>query len=108
MHFLLIVGGAQHAFQLPVRIDPVFKILNGRRRSAYERQESAGKDRAQAERVAWRQLYRWAQAQLALVDAGMAAAREIFLPYLLDHEGRTVYEIFEEKRFKALPPAKEA
>lgn len=108
MHFLLVVGGASHAFRLPVRVDPVFQIFNGRRRFPQDRTANAAKDRAQAERVAWRQLYRWVQAQLALVDAGMAATREVFLPYLVDHAGQTVYELFEESRFKALPPAQEA
>lgn len=108
MHFVLLVAGQAHPFKMPVRTEPVFKILNGRRRSSWERANNADRDHAQAERVAWRQLLRWVMAQLAMVDAGMAAAREVFLPYLVDQEGKTVYELFEASRFKALPPAMEA
>ena len=108
MRFLLIVNGVQHAFRMPVRSGPIFKILNGRRKSAYDRQVNATKDREQSERVAWRQLLRWTQAQMALLDCGMAAAAEVYLPYLIDNDGHTVYELFEESRFRALPEAKEA
>jgi hypothetical protein len=108
MRFLLLVNGAQHAFRMPVRSAPIFKILNGRRKSTHDRQVNAAKDREQSERVAWRQLLRWTQAQMALLDCGMAAAAEVYLPYLIDHEGHTVYELFEESRYKALPEAKGA
>lgn len=108
MHFTLVVDGASHAFKMPVRTEPVFQILNGRRRLSYDRVNSADKDRAQAERVAWRQLLMWTKAQLCMLEAGMAHAREIFLPYLLDRGGQTVFELFEASRFKALPAAKEA
>ena len=80
MCFVLIVEGVAHPFKMPVRTEPVFALLNGRRKFTYDRVNSAAKDRAQAERVAWRQLLRWVQAQLALVGAGMAATREVFLP----------------------------
>ena len=108
MHFALIVGGVLHPFKLPVRTEPVFQILNGRRKFSYDRVNMADKDRAQSERVAWRQLLMWTKAQLCMLDAGMAQAREIFLPYLLDRSGQTVFELFEESRFKALPAAREA
>jgi hypothetical protein len=65
--------------------------------------EAGYRVREQAERVAWRQLLRWAQAQLAMIETGMAAAEEVFLPYLQEPSGRTVYEVFAESRFKALP-----
>src|SRR5206468_12534642 len=39
-------------FQLPARIEPIFKIINGRRIEPWAHKD---KDMAQAERTAWRQ-----------------------------------------------------
>ena len=53
----------------------------------------------QAERVAWRILKDWVEAQMALLDIGMVRFEEIFLPYIETKNGRTVYERLEEKQF---------
>ena len=83
-------------------------LLNGRRKSAYDRQVNATKDREQSERVAW-PVTQMDPGVMALLDCGMAAAAEVYLPYLIDNGvGHTVYELFEESRFRALPEAKEA
>jgi hypothetical protein len=103
MSFILLIRNIPHPFSMPVRTDGVFKILQGRRRS--DRYRYVEIDRAQAERIAWRHLLRWIQVQLAMADTGMAELREVFLPYLVDEGGRTVFQYFEETRFKELPPA---
>lgn len=110
MHFALIVGGLPYHFKMPVRTEAVHRIFKDRRVATmkWKAHEFEAKDREQAERVAWRQLLRWVQAQMAMVDAGMAQAREVFAPYLLNESGRTLFEYLEETRFKALPPGKEA
>ena len=110
MNFTLLVGGLPYPFKMPVRTESVQKIFKERRRQTmkWRAQEFEDKDREQAERVAWRQLLRWVQAQMAMVDAGMVQAREVFAPYLLEPSGRTLFEFLEETRFKALPPGKEA
>lgn len=105
--FVLVVNGFPFPFKLPVRVEPVFKIINGRR--TYNRISNSAQDRGQAEKVAWRQLLRWIQAQLAMIETGMVASQEVFLPYMQDDSGKTVYEAFSESRFKALPaPEKKA
>lgn len=96
-----VLPGVIKLFALPARIDPIFKILNGRR--AYNRAGEAGRDREQAKRVAWRQLLRWTQAQLAIIETGMIAAGEAFLPYMDDGRGVTLYEYMIESKMKALP-----
>jgi hypothetical protein len=111
MRFVLLVANMPFPFALPVRTEAVQKIFKQRRVktmgfNAYKFEE---RDREQAERVAWRQLLRWIQAQFAMVDAGMVQTREVFAPYLLDPEsGRTLFEYLEETRYKALPPGKQA
>lgn len=60
------------------------------------------KDRQQAERVAWRQLLRWVQAQLAMIECGMTEASEVFFPYMQMLSGNTIYELFKASEFKQL------
>jgi hypothetical protein len=110
MHFTLLVQGLPYPFKMPVRTEAVQKIFKARRIQTmkFRAAEFEAKDREQAERVAWRQLLRWVQAQMAMVDAGMAQAREVFAPYLLEPSGRTLFEYLEETRFKALPAGKGA
>lgn len=94
LHFTIEVNGAPAPFELPVRVDPIFKILNGRRQNGgqFSRGTMAAQDRERAKRVAWRQLYRWVQAQLALIDCGMVAAAEVFMPYLQVAPNETLYQ----------------
>ena len=49
----------------------------------------------QAARVAWRILKDWVEAQMAVIDAGMATLPQVFLPYAQTDTGETVYERFE-------------
>ncbi len=85
--FTLNINQMTIPFKLPARIDPIYKIINA---GAYGRDKA--KDMEQAKRVAWRQLYRWIQAQVALIECGMVAAAEVFYPYLQVSPEQTVYE----------------
>ena len=85
--------GTIAGFRLPVRTAPVFEHLQ-RQVSPRFRERKADDHREQAERVAWRQILRWTQAQLALTETGMVATQEVFFPYLLVTPERTAYEDF--------------
>lgn len=45
-----------------------------------------------ARRIAWRQVFRWVQAQCALCDTGMVKIDEVFLPYMQIKPGLLFYE----------------
>lgn len=51
-------------------------------------------DREQAERVAWRIIKDWIEAQMAILESEMVTMDEIFLPYTLDNKGNTLYQLF--------------
>ena len=55
--------------------------------------------REQAERVAWRILKDWVEAQMALLDIEMVRFEEIFRPYIETSSGQTIYERLEERQF---------
>lgn len=109
LRFTIPVGNADRWFDLPARTDPVYRILLQRKpynSSAHHCTPSdyQSRMRAAAERVGWRQLFRWVQAQLAMIDAGMCAAHEVFLPYLIvNPQGQTMLGAFEEQMLKGLP-----
>lgn len=73
------------AFKLPVNHKPLWK-LSKERKTRYINCEQ------QARRVAWRQIYRWIQSQVALIQVDMVSVEEIFLPYLMMDNKNTLYE----------------
>lgn len=85
-------------FRIPCRWEKILTTLQSRqKRRPYKRSIEA-----QARRVAWRQILRWIEAQLALVDTEMVQIQEVFMPYLQMNTGQTLYEKFEETKFKMI------
>lgn len=73
-------------FQLPANIDGVMAVFAKQKIKA---------DREQAERTAWRNIRDWILAQMAFVEAGNVQVDEVFLPYLTDGKGRTLYQVYQ-------------
>jgi len=73
------VSGNDVLVDMPVRIGPVYQIFKSRTEGGYQyvdaKREAAL--RAKAERVAWRQLLRWVQAQNATIETDMVQAGEV-------------------------------
>jgi hypothetical protein len=78
------------AFRLPANVDGVYQTM-----AKEPRVPRAKKTREQAARVAWRICRTWVEAQLAVIEAGMATLPEVFLPYAQLPGGETVYQRFE-------------
>ena len=97
LSFEIPVDELPFKFRLPVRIDPVFRVLN-LRRAPMNRDRRAPADLMQAKRVAWRQILRWVQAQLAMIDTGMVKVHEVFLPYACTPDGGTLFEAWDDRR----------
>lgn len=73
-------------FQLPANTPGVI--------AAFQRQK-VKPDAEQAERTAWRNIRDWILAQMAFVEAGNVQVDEVFLPYLTDGRGRTLYQVYQ-------------
>jgi len=107
LSFKLHVQNRDVPFSLPARIQPVFVYLQ-KKKSPKNRDKNAQRDIEQAERVAWRQLYKWIQAQLAIIDVGMVEAAEAFFPYIQNKDGSTLWEkAIQSNNFKLLTEGKE-
>ncbi len=87
---------------LPAKREPIMKMaergITGYRKTAEE---------SQARRVAWRQVYRWIEAQLALVEVSMVEVEEVFLPYMMVDENRTIYQLVKDKGVNLLASGEE-
>lgn len=73
-------------FCLPANVEGV--------RSVFSRQKVKAKA-GQAERTAWRNVRDWVMAQMAIIEAGQVEMEEVFLPYLTDGRGRTLYQLYQ-------------
>jgi len=88
-------------FRLPCRWRAIYSILRDRRKHIHKGTEL--KIVEQSKRVAWRQILRWVEAQLALVATEMVSIQEVFLPYtVVNKEGQTLYEKLEKESFNML------
>lgn len=97
LSFLIDTGVQQIPVRLPVKVDECLKVLKKEKKENPKKQI---KDtREQAERVAWRILKDWVEAQMALLDIEMVRFEEIFLPYIETGSGQTIYECLEQKQF---------
>lgn len=97
LSFLIDTGSQQIPVKMPVKIDECLLVLQNEKKKNPKKQIKATRD--QAERVAWRILKDWLEAQMALLDIEMVRFEEIFLPYIETSNGQTVFEIIKEKQF---------
>ena len=89
--FSIDTTAGRQGFVLAANIDGVLRVF---------RQQKLKEDRDQAERTAWRNLRDWVLAQMAIVEAGMADVDEVFLPYLSDGRGNTLYRVYQSSRLR--------
>ena len=100
--FKIKIAGKDIPFRLPCRWEAVHSFLLTRKK----RMPSNEKGVAiimQAKRIAWRQILRWVEAQMALVETDMVKIQEVFMPYVqVNLKGQTLYEKIEQEQFKML------
>lgn len=72
-------------FALPANVEGVMEVFKRQKIKA---------DRAQAQRTAWRNIRDWTLAQMAIIESGQAEMSEVFLPYLTDGRGQTLYQLY--------------
>lgn len=96
MSFAVETPFGLQGYTLPVRTERILAVLT--------REKVAQRYRIpeHAERVAWRILKDWVEAQLALLKTEMVTLDQVMLPYMRTSDGRTVYELYIEDQL-ALP-----
>jgi len=102
MKFALLREGQEIPFILPLRTEPILRELQ-KSRPPGNREKFLRQDEDAAIRIAWRQIYRWLEAQFALINLGMSEAAEVFLPYVQIQPNRTMFDEFRDSGLKMLP-----
>lgn len=94
--FALETPTGVHQYRLPVDALPVEQVL--RKQRVPQRYQGA----AHAERVAWRIMKDWVEAQLAIIETRMVTVDQVFLPYML-MDGQTVYQHYADRQLAIGP-----
>ena len=94
--FVIATAHGERKFVLPANAEAVFRTLEKQNRKGNVPRRLA--TREQAARVAWRIIKDWVEAQLAIVEAGLATLDQVMLPYMIVRGGRTMYESMVESR----------
>ena len=97
LSFQIQTPSGEVGIRLPVDPDAVLKVLGD--------QNLMGKvpnryvNEPQAVRIAWRIVKDWVEAQMAILETEMVKMEQIFLPYVITGDNKTLYEVMVEKRF---------
>lgn len=87
--FMVDTPGGPRGIRLPANVEAVHAVLT---------RQKVKCDREQAERVAWRIVKDWVEAQMAILESEMVQMDEIFLPYMLNSAGTTVFEAYRNNQ----------
>ena len=85
LSFMIDTPTGIRGIRLPASTDMVQKVLT---------KQKVKCDRDQAERVAWRIIKDWVEAQMAILESEMVQIDEIFLPYMVNDNGQTFFEVY--------------
>ena len=101
MQFVIKVNDRFIPIKLPARIEKAQAVLERQYKSGVIKSHIGTKvySYEQAYQVAWRNILDWVQAQMALLEIGMAKMEEVFLPYMHDRQGITFFERMEKQDF---------
>lgn len=104
--FRIELNGTPLHFKLPCRWEAVEAMLLRRRRGSVRGNAKAELEK-KARRIAMRHILRWVEAQMAMVQTGQVKIQEVFLPYAMNRDGKTLYEHMEAAGFAAITHKKE-
>ena len=89
LEFKIDVNGQTWGFRLPLRWRQAYDVLY-RRSKQEQRYVKTREDHAY--RVAWRILRDWVAIQMALIELEIVQVQEVFLPYVIQKNGHTLFE----------------
>lgn len=87
--------------KLPCSPEPVQEVLKKQYQEGKIPRRFA-EDTHQALRVAWRIVLYWVNAQMAILETRMVKMEQIFLPYAIMRNGKTLFENMKKKAFALL------
>ncbi len=98
MSFKILVDGNPVGYKLPVMWQSVMQII-----VKDQRVPRPKKTDEHAKCVAWRIMKDWVEAQLAILETNMVKMDQVFLPYAISRDGRTLYEAVKSSNLLSAP-----
>ena len=106
--FVINTDAGKMPVRLPMNSRAVMQVINDQTEQyigvGYKKRRVVPRnyynDMEQARRVGWRIIKDWLESQLALIFLRMVKVQEIFLPYIVGIDGKTLYETIENKGFQ--------
>lgn len=92
--FKIITPNGELCIKLPANIDRVLQVLHNQKKKNNQIKDT----REQATKVAWRIIKDWVDSQMAILETEMVEMEEIFLPYIVNNDGQTLYESFKNNQ----------
>lgn len=96
LSFKINTPKGEAGIKLPANIDRVLQVLKKQRIKNNQVKDT----REQANKVAWRILRDWIDTQMAILETEMVEMEEIFLPYMINQDGQTLYQAFKDNQLK--------
>ena len=90
--FCLTINERLVGYVLPANYSGVLKAMKNDRKVP-----NSKCNEQQAQRVAWRIVKDWVEAQMAIVEAQLADMAEVFLPYAVTKTGETMYHYIQKE-----------
>ncbi len=88
--FVIPTKHGYRSFKLPARVNQVIRALYG------EKREYSPQQWEQARITAWANVRDWVDAQVALIETEQVKVEEVFLPYMANERGETLFEVMEK------------
>lgn len=89
--FALDISGKMVGFKLPANVEAVERIFKN---EGYRYKED------QPYKTAWANIKDWLEAQMALIDTQQVKIEEVFLPYAVNREGKTYFEVMQDTGYQ--------
>ena len=94
LSFKIYTPRGEVGIKLPANTEKVLKVLKNQR----QKNSQIKDNKEQATKVAWRIIKDWVDSQMAILETEMVTIDEIFLPYIINNNGQTLYEAFKENQ----------
>ena len=93
LSFIVKTSSGNMGIRLPVNPEAILEVLSRQRVPRYLQ------SREQAVKIAWRIVKDWVRAQMAILETEMVKMEQIFLPYMIVKDNKTLYEAMAERGF---------
>lgn len=100
--FKIVLNGKELPFRLPAKADKVYDALFKGKVGEYTYGQSR---REKSQNIAWRICKTWLEAQITLINLEQAKIEEVFLPYMVMPNNKSLFEAMQDNQF-LLPSGK--